>query len=197
MATAEDGGNLNHYEAQNTIQIGRNFAAPAPTRSSSSYSASANATLNQIDAEESTAAHARSVRDLYPCRVTEIADLAKIFMSATAVLRLYLETSEVEQQTEPKARQAAAQQVEQLNHDFTIPLSNLHQEDRCKQPMTADRLKQQPRYNGHLYPFLERCKRELRREFQQVRPLTHLEEIQTHRKRILKVLFDGLYQDQD
>jgi hypothetical protein len=169
-AMAEDGGTLRQSEEGDQIHIGRDFTVSGDTMSASN-----------IGAEESTASYAKSVQDLYPCRVTEIADLAKIFMSVTALLRLYV----------------GIEDADQLRDDITAPLSKLHGEQRCQQSVMSAVLKGQSRYNGHLETFFSRCNRGLRNEIRQIQSLSagNISDIKIHRKRILKTIFDGLYQD--
>lgn len=167
-AMAEDGGRLECPEEEDgTIRIERNFTAPQETT---------------IGAGEYASAHAKSVRDLYPHRVNEVADLAKIFMSATALLRVYINI----------------ENREQLMNDFTGPLHNLHRTRHFDtNPVLRSVLKGQYRYNGHLATFLDRCTYALENEIRDVQPLAneHLSHIVMHRTRILKRLFDGFYSD--
>jgi hypothetical protein len=169
-AMAEDGGTLQQSEEESQIHVGRDFTVSDET-----------VLVGSIGSEESTASYAKSVRDLYPCRVTEIADLAKIFMAVTALLRLYI----------------GVEGADQLRNDIASPLSKLHQEQRCQQSVVSAVLEGQSRFNGHLEAFFSRCNRGLRNEVRQIQPLSenNLSDIKIHRKRLLKTIFDGLYQD--
>jgi hypothetical protein len=138
-----------------------------------------NFVVSEGGGEEFVSAHVQSVRDLYPYRVTEIVDLAKIFMAVSALLRRYVSS---EDQT-------------QLWNDIFGPLDSLHQE-QSDSNSTFSLLKEQARYNGHLDQFFHRCGRVLRSENQRVLPLTqeNCAEIMRHRQRILGRIFTGLYQ---
>lgn len=95
-----------------------------------------------------------AIRDLYPQRVGEIADLAKVFAVAAMVLQLFL----------PQARA----DLPSLETDIDLLLNSLHSShnlthsppENCRtQP---DLLKQQSRYNPHLESYLEEVARRLR-----------------------------------
>ncbi|MEO0408921.1 MAG: hypothetical protein AAF289_16380, partial [Cyanobacteria bacterium P01_A01_bin.135] len=88
-----------------------------------------------------------SVRELYPHRVTEIADLGRIFSAAALKLLLLL-------QSEPDKRVAYQQEVELL-------LAEVHAAQRCqveKSQSSQNLLKGQIRYNGNLRGYFDDCK---------------------------------------
>ena len=164
---AEDGGTLEAVEGdEEAIRVGRNFSAPETT---------------ELGTEEQISTYARSVRDLYPRRVTEIAELAKIFMATSALLRLYV----------------SLEDPERLKNDFAEPLSTLYREGYCQADVLAKVLKNQPRFNGHLEPFLGRCVRILQSEIRRSQPLTAttLSQITEHRTRIMRHIFEGFDQE--
>ena len=169
---AEDGGTLEAVEGlgegdEETIRVGRNFSAPETPG---------------LGTEEQIATYARSVRDLYPRRVTEIAELAKIFMATSALLRLYV----------------SLEDPDRLRNDFANSLSTLYREGYCQSDLlTAKVLKNQPRFNGHLEPFLDRCVRILQSEIRRSHALTEatLPQIIEHRNRMMRHIFEGFDQE--
>lgn len=82
------------------------------------------------------------VRDLYPRRVTEIADLGKVFAAACMVLRLH---------TVPLEEQA------RLTQDLNHLLGTLNSAHRLSSTLRAI-LARQPRFNGHLQAYLSRSR---------------------------------------
>jgi hypothetical protein len=166
-AMADDGGTWEPIEGEDdALRMRRNFIVSESV---------------DVGTEAYLSAHVQSVRDLYPYRVTEIVDLAKIFMAASALLRMYVSNEE----------------EEQLRSDVSGPLSSLHQEQDFSD-LTSSLLKEQSRYNGHLEQFFKRCERVLLTdESQRVQPLTdsNCSTIVGHRKRILEKIFTGLYQE--
>ena len=161
---AEDGGNLNSIEGEEGgIRVERNFRTSESTG---------------LETEEQISAYAKSVRDLYPRRVTEIAELAKIFMATSALLRLYV----------------SLEDPNRLRNEFANPLSTLYRESYCETgDLTARVLKNQPRFNGHLEPFLSRCVHILQDEVRRVQPLIDADSLQIseQRNRILRRVFEG------
>jgi hypothetical protein len=168
---AEDGGTLSSVEGEDGIRVERNFSASEETG---------------LETEEQISAYAKSVRDLYPRRVTEIAELAKIFMATSALLRLHVSLD------------VSPENQEQLRNEFASPLSTLYRESYCEAgALTAQVLKNQPRFNGHLEPFLSRCVHILQDEIRRVKPLTEaaLPQIIDQRNRILRRVFEGFDQE--
>jgi hypothetical protein len=172
--TLEDGGALLEQAADGdrAVRIGRDFRVTE------------HRTVGNSEQEQKYgSAQARSVQDLYPHRVTEIVDLAKVFMAMSALLRMYV----------------AVEDAEQLREDLINALTSLHQEPYCRQNhLLSAMLKDQARYNGHLAPFLERCRRILTNESRYARSIASealSDAIVECRKRILKRIFDGFYQE--
>ncbi len=92
-----------------------------------------------------------SVRELYPHRVTEIADLGRIFAAVSLKLLLLLQTKE--------ARASYQQEIESL-------LEDVHAAQRCrlgKSQSSQALLGGQIRYNGNLQEYLQDCKDAIRR----------------------------------
>ncbi len=86
--------------------------------------------------------HAESVWDLYPYRVTEIADLGKVFAAVCASLRLYTSND----------KNARRGEIDWL-------LQWLHKKPGFEQDnQLRTVLKGQNKYNGHLSDFLRECK---------------------------------------
>ena len=119
-----------------TIQREPDYRQKAPderqkqiTRSFKGPKDSAQYTTREID----------SVRDLYPRRVNEIADISKVFSAACMVLQLYLLPSD--------SRAAILQDIDKI-------LSMLHGQYRLENSLQKLLLLRQKRYNGHLADFL-------------------------------------------
>lgn len=117
-----------------------------------------------------------SVRDLHPRRVSEIADLGKIFSAACMVLRLH---------------GAAAGDQPQLRADLEALLGSLHSANSLSRTARAIMARQR-RHNGHLQTYLNQAKAIL---------LTHADQAQTQpagldlrqqRDDLIKALFDAL-----
>jgi hypothetical protein len=116
-AIAEDGCEIKKERKTDRRMISRTFCTSDPE--------------NQYTSDEID-----SVRDLYPCRVSEIADLGKIFSAACMVLYLH---------TLPSVQRATTQQnIEKI-------FSMLHGEYKLKNSLTRrGLLSKQKRYNSHL-----------------------------------------------
>jgi hypothetical protein len=113
-----------------------------------------------------------SIRDLYPCRVTEIADLGKIFAAACMVLRLGCV---------PAAEQAA------LSADIDNILKRLQNPYHPTQTKTLQKLLSwQSRYNGHLDTYLNRARAVLLRHRDRT---SHLGSLKDRRNALVKELF--------
>lgn len=122
-AMAEEGGTVEQHEDNDgevRLRITRNLGQQ-PTQGYSSP-----------DVE--------SVRDMYPRRINEIADLGKIFAAACLVLRL---------------RVTSAAESPSLQRDIQALLADLHSARRFT-PVLQTLLKGQAQYNGHLKPYLQR-----------------------------------------
>jgi hypothetical protein len=92
--------------------------------------------------DEYTSQDIDSVRDLYPRRVTEIADLGKVFAAVCMALRLHTTT--------PTQQQQLLSDIEQI-------LNTLHSAHHLDASLRA-LLARQWRYNGHLETYLSRAK---------------------------------------
>lgn len=166
-AMADSGGTPEQHEGKDEpVRMGRNFTVSE---------------ADSLGTEEYCPASARSVRDLFPYRVSEIADLARIFMAVSALLRMYVDIAD----------------RDRLREDVIGALSSLYREQHCQMSSASALLKGQQRYNGHLETFFNRCKRVLLSEVGQVQPLDaqSISALMDYRRRILKGIFDGLYSD--
>ncbi|NJL45542.1 MAG: hypothetical protein HC922_07035 [Leptolyngbyaceae cyanobacterium SM2_3_12] len=157
-AIAEEGGEVtkDQQDGERVYHISRSFSSD---RQPSRFS------YPEIDA----------IRDLYPRRITEIADLGKIFAVACMVLRLGLL---------PPADQAA------LESDIESLLDNVHNAQNLQRSRTQRALIQrQKRYNGHLEAYLNRAKACLQKH----KNLTHQTlDMAEKRDALIKDLFSGL-----
>jgi len=122
-AIAEEGGHIQPSQDSTGYRITRDEASAVPDHA---Y----------------TSADVNSIRDLYPRRVTEIADLGKVFSAACMVLRLY---------TLPDGERSP------LLSDISRILHTLHGAHRLNQTLRHLMVDQQ-RYNGHLTSFCDRAK---------------------------------------
>ncbi|MGB7439740.1 MAG: hypothetical protein WA919_01615 [Coleofasciculaceae cyanobacterium] len=118
--------------------------------------------------------HITSVRGLYPCRITEIADLGRVFAAACAVLRLSTQSNHTKRQLEIKSL-----------------LEGLHGKN---DPISQEARKGQRRYNGHLAECLQNCQEVLRVKSDSVKPLSekNCKKIQSEIQEIAQQLFDAL-----
>ncbi|MGG6297169.1 hypothetical protein ACQ4M4_22480 [Leptolyngbya sp. AN02str] len=133
----------------------------------------------QQQSHEYTSQDVESVRDLYPRRVTEIADLGKVFAAACLVLRLY--------STAPSNRETLATQATQL-------LQALHSGNRLT-PLMRALIARQHRYNGHLSAYLSQAHQILTAEMAIARYSTGVDDVQPQRDRLLKQLFAALLEN--
>lgn len=129
-----------------------------------------------------------AIRDLYPQRVGEIADLAKVFAVAAMVLQLFL----------PEARADRPS----LQTDIELLLNSFHSSHNLTHSPPENRrtqralLKQQNRYNPHLESYLGEVARRLRQYKRDA--LTNdsgmdtPREIQDRRDRLVRELFSAL-----
>ncbi len=129
-----------------------------------------------------------AIRDLYPQRVGEIADLAKVFAVAAMILQLFL----------PEARADRPS----LQTDIDLLLDSLHSSHNLTHSPPENRrtqralLKQQSRYNPHLEGYLEEVARRLRQYKRDARTnpsvMNTPREIQDRRDRLVRELFSAL-----
>jgi hypothetical protein len=129
-----------------------------------------------------------AIRDLYPQRVGEIADLAKVFAVAAMVLQLFL----------PEARADRPS----LQTDIELLLNSLHSSHNLTHSPPENRrtqralLKQQNRYNPHLEDYLRevaRCLRQYKRDALTNNSVMDTpREIQDRRDRLVRELFSAL-----
>ncbi|HEY9762001.1 MAG TPA: hypothetical protein V6D07_05720 [Trichocoleus sp.] len=114
-----------------------------------------------------------SVRDLYPRRVTEIADLGKVFAAACMVLQLPL---------------ASADDQANLYEDMSRLLSTLHRAHNLNSTERA-LLMRQPQYNGHIHSYLSQAKAILLQQAEVARTMTPPFDLKPYRDSLLKTLF--------
>lgn len=119
-----------------------------------------------------------AMRDLYPRRITEIADWGKVFSAACMVLRIY--TSNTENQ-----RSLAA--------DVDKVLNGLHSAYRLNEPL-QQLLEDQPRYNGHLAESFRQAQDILRRHRDQALDNPSTSSLKTKRNQLLGELFQSLFE---
>ncbi len=137
-----------------------------------------NATATQYSSREID-----SVRDLYPRRVNELADIGKIFSAACMTLQLHILPT--------KERSSVVKDIDKI-------FAMLHGEYRLQSnPLLKAPLFRQKRYNGHLEDFLINTRRVLESHRPQRSTLTASEpaadeEMQAHRDRLMKALFATL-----
>ncbi|HEY9738422.1 MAG TPA: hypothetical protein V6D06_19145, partial [Trichocoleus sp.] len=130
--------------------------------------------LRRFDAEAApgqfTSQEVSSVRDLYPRRVSEVADLGKVFSVACRVLRLY---------------GASADEQIQLRRDIEAVLNTLHSAHSINRTARAILLRQS-RFNGHLQSYLGQARTIL---------LKHADLAQTHPVADLKAQRNALVKE--
>ena len=129
-----------------------------------------------------------AIRDLYPQRIGEIADLAKVFAVAGMVLQLFLPQAKVDRSSRAI--------------DIDLLLNSLHSSHNLTHSPPENRrtqralLKQQNRYNLHLESYLGEVARRLRQYKREA--LTHNSvmdtprDIQQRRDQLVKQLFSAL-----
>ena len=119
-----------------------------------------------------------SVRDLYPRRVSEVADIGKIYSAACKVLQLHLSSV--------SARETITLDIQKL-------FGMLHGEYRFQHKrLFKIMLLSQPRYNGHLEAFLTRAREVLDHHFPQSDKIATDLEMRNHRNNLMKALFATL-----
>ncbi|MFM7528109.1 MAG: hypothetical protein ACKO63_06400, partial [Nodosilinea sp.] len=128
------------------------------------------------------------IRDLYPQRVGEIADLAKVFAVAAMVLQLFLPQAKAD-------RPSLQTDIELLLNSFHSSHNLTHSPPENRRTQRA-LLKQQNRYNLHLESYLGEVARRLRQYKRDA--LTNdsgmdtPREIQDRRDRLVRELFSAL-----
>lgn len=120
-----------------------------------------------------------SVKDLYPHRITEIADLGKVFAAACRLLLMYLDP----------------EQQETHRDDILALVAHFHDPTHCGEQIPD--LENQPRYNGHLETYLQRVKHLFTRELDNFTPSkqSDISIIMATRDRIVRALFDSFYRE--
>ncbi len=119
---------------------------------------------------------ATSIRDLYPHRQSEIADIGKVYAIACNLLLLYL-ISDTEEQTRKR------DQIEELKNQF------------CKISRSNDGYFGQSNFNYHLKPYFDRIKNIVQDELKRIEEKTHTPDPKTGmpkiRDRIMKNFFSA------
>jgi hypothetical protein len=122
-----------------------------------------------------------SLRDLYPHRITEIADLGRVYAIACKLILMYIPDRENEQQ---KHREDIQNLINKF-YDISRMLPELAEH--------------QPRFNGHLATYLGRVQRIVQREFDEFdrrKAEGRLEDdIKPLRERIVNDLFASFYRE--
>ena len=132
---------------------------------------------NTLDSQYSTR-EINSVRDLYPRRINEIADIGKMFSAACMTLQLYL-LSEGDR----------APIIQDINNLFSM----LHGEYRLNQNRRLKALLlRQKRYNGHLEDFFESAFAVINNHQPESKESCSVEEMSSHRDALMKALFATL-----
>ncbi len=125
--------------------------------------------------DQYTSPEITSVRDLYPRRINEIADLGKIFSAACMVLRLSL---------------VSVEGRSQIQSDVEKILNMLHGEYRFEKQKTLKALlRRQTRYNGHLQDYLAKASGIILGE---VNRAADPAGVQAHRDQLMTDLFGAL-----
>lgn len=174
-AIADDGAQVHQSGEDGQYDIRRNFM--------SSDSPEIDATSADPDVA--------SVRDLYPHRVTEIADLGRIFAAASLTLRFYT---------------APAETHRQLDDRISWILGDLQSLRHCSRPITRQTLRHQERYNGHITAYLERCREIVIAECHKAKELyvrkrelrshvVSVDQIADYRDQLVRQLFTALHTD--
>jgi len=124
-----------------------------------------------------------SVRDLYPRRINEIADIGKMFSAACMTLQLHLMTTEDRAEDRAGDRTTTAENINKLFGMF-------HGSYRLSENKSLRALLQrQSRYNGHLEDFLESAIAVLQSHMPTSSQPAAGEAIETRRNALMKDLF--------
>ncbi|NEZ65138.1 hypothetical protein D0962_20565 [Leptolyngbyaceae cyanobacterium CCMR0082] len=127
--------------------------------------------------------HARSVWNLYPHRITEIVDIAKVFAAACAALRCHTATSS-------KVIAERKSEMETLLDSLPGGNSYSYASDLALQEANN----WQPRFNGHLVKYLKACstiiKKEIEGEALKTDGAIRATSVERRRNKLLKQLFD-------
>ncbi|MEM0979545.1 MAG: hypothetical protein AAGH78_04640 [Cyanobacteria bacterium P01_H01_bin.58] len=126
-------------------------------------------------------AHAASVWDLYPHRVTEIADLGKLFAAVCAVLRLY---TAYNPQTHQQEHQKRHREIQGLLDRLPIT------EDFYLAPNLKKALHNQHRYNGHIATYLRQSAKKIMDMTSDVKGELLPSEIANEKDKLLTQIFD-------
>ena len=119
-----------------------------------------------------------SVRDLYPRRVSEVADIGKLYSAACKVLKLYL---------------SSASEKERITTSINKLFGMLHGEYRFESKRFLKvLLLRQSRYNGHLEQFLNKAQQVLEEHMPSSEAVATSLEIKSHRDTLMKALFATL-----
>jgi hypothetical protein len=175
-ATADDGGLLESFE-NNQFEFTRNFKVPAESESRRGGD-------GEID---SNSYYAASVRDLYPYRVTEIADFAKIFAAVCALLRFY---TILDQGDRERIKQRHEKDINKL-------LNSLHRQKHCEYLKgKGEPFENQDIYNGCFREIFEACKKTLLESMQTAKTYSyssqqkdHIAFVQERKNILLKKIF--------
>jgi len=134
--------------------------------------------LEGLDRENSayTSPDVESIRDLYPRRINEIADLGKVFAAVCMVLRLHT---------------APADRHPQLREDSDRILASLHGAYRFNDEL-RQLFDQQKRYNGHLDTYFGRACTSLHDHRAAALNPSSNASISQHRDALLTALFSQL-----
>ena len=161
-AIAEDGCSIRRNPKSQKKEVFRSFARDT---------ASTDYTSREIN----------SIRDLYPRRVNEVADIGKVFSAACKTLQLQL----LPERDRPSLRQ-----------DITQLFSMLHGEYRLNQnPLLKKLILRQERYNGHLEGFFENASAVISSHQPESQEAYSDEEMTSHRDALMKALFATLTQE--
>lgn len=160
-AIAEEGGELQMDTDNPQVQYHIHRHTPLPAAS-----------------DEYVSQDISAIRDLYPRRVTEIADWGKVFAAACMVLRLHTTTAD--------QRPALAADAERL-------LNAIHGARHFNAAL-RHLLNEQPRYNGHLANLFESARLTLLAARDQALASPQPENIRAIRDRLLQELFQQLFE---
>lgn len=164
-AFAEDGG---HFERDTTEKGTFRVTRPYATGQKKS---------------EFTTINVDSIRDLYPCRTSEIADIGKIFAAAAIALKTHIVPIGIRNN---------------LELDIQKLLDSIHGHDRFSENRTFGALvSRQKRYNGHLQSYFEAARSIIIEAINRdAESTTSPKALLKKRNRLLKELFSIPTQDQ-
>ena len=126
-----------------------------------------------------------SLRDLYPHRITEIADLGKVYAIACNLVLMYL--------LDQKDRQKHSENIKKYSEDIQNLINKFHDISRML-PELADG---QLRFNGYLAPYLKRIQEIVERELEQfdewIKKGSLEVDVEKLRERIIEDFFASFY----